>query len=133
MQLRLASNRVKELHIIPSAEKDKDSNKIKFGYESVQVVDKKNDFLLTFDFQLISDRGFELSLKHEFTFETDRELDDIFWSGSFHKINAPAIAYPYLRAFVSTILLNAGLEAVTLPSVNFVELSKSMKEELKSK
>ncbi|MBZ7675074.1 preprotein translocase subunit SecB, partial [Klebsiella grimontii] len=38
--------------------------------------------------------------------------------------NAPAIAYPYVRAFVATLLLNAGLESVSLPAVNFVEHAK---------
>lgn len=124
MQLRLSSNKVQELHILQTTEKENEKNSINFRYDSTQSDENKRNFTLTFDFTLTSERGFEVRLKHDFHFETDADLDDKFWSGSFHKINAPAIAYPYLRAFVSTILLNSGLEAVILPSINFVEMSK---------
>ncbi|MGT3338124.1 protein-export chaperone SecB [Yersinia enterocolitica] len=130
MQLRLSSNRVQELHILPVDVKVK--NAINFRYSSVQSPGSNTEFTLTFDFTLTSARGFELKLIHNFSFETDTVLDTKFWEGSFHKINAPAIAYPYLRAFVSTILLNAGLEAVVLPSVNFVEMSKKQSKEIES-
>lgn len=132
MQLKLSSNKVQELHIQNLLENNSDKNQINFRYDSKQSHDSKRNFILTFDFTLTSDRGFELKLKHDFNFETDLDLDEKFWKGSFHKINAPAIAYPYLRAFVSTILLNSGLQAVILPSINFVEMSKQQASELKS-
>lgn len=132
MQLRLVSNKVSALHITQRTGNDNDNNKINFRYDSRASGEKSQGFILTFDFSLMSERGFELKLEHDFVFETDSPITDEFWAGTFHTINAPAIAYPYLRAFVSTILLNAGLEAVLLPSINFVEMSKQQKKELNS-
>lgn len=60
-------------------------------------------------------------------FEADTSLTQEFLDGSFTTINAPAIAYPYLRSFITTLLVNAGYPAMHLPTVNFVELSKKHK------
>jgi preprotein translocase subunit SecB len=38
---------------------------------------------------------------------------------TFIQVNAPAIAYPFLRAFVATICVNAGYKPLMLPAVNF--------------
>lgn len=57
-------------------------------------------------------------------FESDSELDDKFLNGHFTQVNAPAIAFPYLRSFVTNLLVSAGYPAVYLPTVNFVELAK---------
>lgn len=125
MQLKLKSNFVKELHIIESEPSQDQRNKIQFDYETLKNINDNQEFVVIFDFSLYSDKGYQMNLKHSFTFECDEDLDEDFWNGNFHKVNAPAIAYPYLRAFVSTILLNAGLESVYLPSVNFVEMAKN--------
>lgn len=57
-------------------------------------------------------------------FEAETPLTQEFLEGSFTTINAPAIAYPYLRSFVTSLLANAGYPAMYLPTVNFVELAK---------
>jgi len=125
MQLKLKNNYVEELHIVRADISEDNLNRVIFDYESIKNNDNNQEFAVAFDFNLYSDEGFQLNLKHIFIFECDQPLNEKFWSGTFHKVNAPAIAYPYLRAFVSTILLNAGLESVYLPSVNFVEMSKN--------
>ncbi len=53
------------------------------------------------------------------------DIDDSFLESDFVKISAPAIGFPYLRAFVSTVTLQAGFPPVILPSINFVQLSKN--------
>lgn len=57
-------------------------------------------------------------------FESNQPLTAEFLDGPFTRINAPAIAYPYLRSFITTVLVNAGYAAMHLPTVNFVELAK---------
>ncbi|EMA8637599.1 protein-export chaperone SecB [Cronobacter malonaticus] len=126
MHLKLKDNIVSELNISKSLEEEELVNRINFTYFSEPVFGIENEFIVKFDFSLTSDRGFKFLLIHDFIFECDAPIDEGFWKGTFHKVNAPAIAYPYLRAFVSTVLLNAGLEAVNLPSVNFVEMAKKM-------
>jgi len=63
----------------------------------------------------------EESMKIEFWafFEADQEIDDAFKQGHFPKVNAPAIAYPYLRSFVTTFMVSAGYSPIYLPTVNF--------------
>ncbi|HCM9313558.1 TPA: protein-export chaperone SecB [Enterobacter ludwigii] len=126
MHLQLKDNHVDELLITKTQEHNELVNRINFTYSSHSVVESDSEFCVKFDFTLTSDRGFKFKLIHDFIFECDESLDENFWNGNFHKINAPAIAYPYLRAFVSTVLLNAGLESVNLPSINFVEMAKKM-------
>ena len=53
------------------------------------------------------------------------KITEDFKLSSFPKINAPAIAFPYLRAFVSNLTLQSGLEPVILPSINFVQLANN--------
>ena len=47
---------------------------------------------------------------------------------TFMQVNAPAIAYPFLRAFVSTVSVNCGYDTVILPSVNFQALYNNKKK-----
>ena len=50
-------------------------------------------------------------------FEFDRELSEPE-KGDFFNINAPAILFPYLRAYVNTLTVLSGIPSVTLPTVN---------------
>jgi preprotein translocase subunit SecB len=64
-------------------------------------------------------------------FESSTEIDDNFLNSDFAKINAPAIAFPFLRAFVSTFSLNAGYSPIVLPAFNFskvIEVPSSIEE-----
>lgn len=49
-----------------------------------------------------------------------------------HYINAPAILLPYLRAFLSSTMLLAGLPVVYMPVHNLVEEFKRKKEAMKN-
>lgn len=84
--------------------------------------DKKN-FGIGFEVT-INDKEFDLKLEALFTFKLDEDLTEDFKLSDFPKINAPAIAFPYLRAFVSNITLQSGFEPVMLPSINFVALAE---------
>ncbi|WP_394546973.1 protein-export chaperone SecB [Pantoea ananatis] len=132
MQFHLENNVVRTLTIDQVTSDEDDSNFISFKYDATFPEERNRQFIITFSFELKSESKFKLNLVHDFIFETDSELDDAFKNGHWTKVNAPAIAYPYLRAFVSTLLLNAGLEAISLPAVNFVELNKFMEEKNKN-
>ncbi|WP_198595676.1 protein-export chaperone SecB [Vibrio cyclitrophicus] len=69
-----------------------------------------------------------LDLKYIAVFELDDPITQDFIEGLFPKVNAPAIAYPYMRSFIGTMLLNAGYDPVMLPSVNFQALATSNAE-----
>lgn len=65
-------------------------------------------------------QGFSLNLLMEFIFSTDCEITDDLKNSDFIKINAAAIAYPFLRSFVANLTLQAGYPSVILPTINFV-------------
>ena len=77
--------------------------------------------------------GFKLTIKDKmsdvlveaiFHFElVDQNITEEFKLSSFPRVNAPAIAFPYLRAYISNLTLQSGLEPVILPSINFVKLT----------
>jgi len=62
-------------------------------------------------------------------FKTSSNIEEDFKTSSFTKVNAPAIAYPYLRAFITTITLNSGFKPFTLPTINFVKLSQKREKQ----
>lgn len=68
--------------------------------------------------------GYTVHIEMRFFFETDSEITEDFKNGPFPAINAPAIAFPYLRSFLSILTMQAGYRPVIIPSVNFVEFAK---------
>lgn len=83
---------------------------------------ESNSFSVGFKLK-IDDKVFDLLIEAIFNFEIiGKKITEEFKLSSFPKVNAPAIAFPYLRAFVSNLTLQSGLETVILPSINFIKL-----------
>lgn len=95
--------------------------------------DDKNVFGIEFDLNIqVPDKCF-IKLIYIGYFETDKDIDDYSSMSKFCEINAPAIAYPFLRAYVANLMLSSGLSVIMLPTINFVELAeKKKKAELES-
>ena len=85
--------------------------------------DSDNEFGIGFIID-IKDSEFSITLEMLFIFQVDRIIDDKFKQSDFIKINAPAIAFPYIRSYISNLTLQSGFDPIILPSVNFVELNK---------
>ncbi|OEY71822.1 protein-export chaperone SecB [Salegentibacter salarius] len=83
--------------------------------------DKSKTFGVGFEIE-IKDKKFDLSIEAIFMFSLDEKITEKFKISDFPKINAPAIAFPYLRAYVSNLTLQSGFDPVMLPSINFVNL-----------
>ena len=64
---------------------------------------------------------FDLSLQFVAVFGTSEIIDESFKESIFVKSSSPAIAFPYLRSFISTLTLNAGLPPFILPAYNFTK------------
>jgi len=62
-----------------------------------------------------------LSLQAIALFETKQTIDEDFKKSSFANQNSPAIAFPYIRSFISTFTVNAGLDPIILPAFNFAK------------
>ena len=88
--------------------------------------DDDKSFTVYFEITL-NDEKFDLFVEAVFNFITDSAIDEEFKLSAFPKINAPAIAFPYIRAFISNLTLQSGLNPVILPSINFVKISEDKK------
>ncbi|GKW51052.1 hypothetical protein NCCP2140_01050 [Pseudoalteromonas sp. NCCP-2140] len=132
MNIQLYTNKAKEINLLDKDQVEGFDEIDEFGFHyepnfSEQTSDKFNIF---FALRLKVKNSHLLLLEYESTFKLDRELDDEFIQSHFPHVNAPAIAFPYMRAFVSTLLLNAGYDPIMLPSVNFSAMYKDMQEKV---
>ena len=97
---------------------------VHFEHNFVEASDR--NFKLKFVIKLHSDAPY-LSLTVEtlghFSIE-GQTTSDI--EHTFTKVNAPAILYPYVRAFISNFTLSSGIGAVVLPPLNFMEQAQSV-------
>ncbi len=55
-------------------------------------------------------------------FNTADVMTEDFKQSNFFKINAPAIFFPYIRAYITTITVNAGYNPIILPTFNFTQV-----------
>jgi preprotein translocase subunit SecB len=91
--------------------------------------DEPNTFDKIFDLLLtIPDQNHKRIITADISFRTtfrcSVNLNKEFFLSDFARISAPAIGFPYLRSFVTTITVQAGYPPVILPSINFVQFSK---------
>lgn len=94
-------------------------NGIELEVDRVYSKDNESGFCISFELMLCSVEGFMLKVIYVAKFSATQPLTKEFKSSAFPYVNAPAIGYPYLRAFVSTLLLNAGHAPAVLPTINF--------------
>ena len=76
-------------------------------------------FAVIFDLKAPLSPSNQLALSFLAVFETSEDITEEFRISHFPQENAPAVAYPYLRAFVSQFSVLAGYVPFTLPIRNF--------------
>ena len=101
-------------------EKETDSFSLKT--DQIFISDNEHSFKIIFTVS-IDDKKFNLDFEMHFNFKTGSRIDEKFKTSDFPKINAPAIAFPYVRAFISNFTLQSGYNPIMLPSINFVQLA----------
>lgn len=110
----------------------KKSEKLKINMNCIPKVffPKNNDkqFNIVMDVEISEKDAFTLSLRAIGNFELDRTLT-IEMKKKFVNVNAPAIMFPYVRSFVSTLTANVGnvVGTLTIPT----RLFKGVLEEIK--
>lgn len=124
MKISLKECKVQEMtfSIVNNDDREEDSFDLKTSQTFSE--EEKRKFNLFFEIN-VKDRDFDFDIKMLFIFELDVDITEEFKVSDFPKINAPAIAFPYLRAFISNVTLQSGFNPVMLPSINFVEFAKS--------
>lgn len=84
----------------------------------------KKKFLIRFDLKLNNLEVKERIQSVVMTafFESEIELDEETKNSDFIQLNSPAIAFPYLRSFVTTLTTLAGYVPIILPTINISRL-----------
>ncbi len=120
-QIRIASFKAEYINLV---QKESAENNFELGLETGFSEDDLKSFRIKFRAVISSEVGYELTVEYSSFFETDEEIIESFKSSNFVTINAPAIAYPFFRSFISTITLNAGYEPILIPTINFQAMAQ---------
>ncbi len=142
MSIRLLDYRAVQVHFIPSPallEYFEDMQEEQVALPSIYYnaifpetsEEDKNDFLIHFKLDIKAPLPEENEddgvLKVDFIarFSIKEPITQEFKDSNFPRVNAPAIAYPFIRAFVNNFFINSGYNPVLLPTYNF---TKSVQE-----
>jgi preprotein translocase subunit SecB len=128
MQIRLIHTQVIDLHfgLVEGVDDKNEETEMGFNldFKVLFSKDKEDEFHLVFESEIKKPDVFDLSIKYLAVFKTDEEIDDEFENSHFPYVNAPAITFPFLRSFISTLMINAGYPPVILPSINFTTFKR---------
>ena len=134
MNIKLISTKAVVIELSPFQEETEKENSFSFDFNPVLDEDNENRFGIVFlGEQISSDDNYRCKVIYIAQFESSTPLDSNYLIDPFLLVTAPAIGYPYFRAFYSTILLNAGYNPIILPTINFVKLQESKKDDISSK
>ncbi len=91
---------------------------------------KDNTFILEQEVEVSDENNkFKINIRTSAQFDFD-EFPDDEKSFSYFTINAPAIVFPYIRAYISNLTALSGLSTITLPTLNLLEMSKVLKDNI---
>lgn len=133
MQITLVETRALEVNFIaedlpgqPSETEggEPKANPYKLGFQRVKNIDNPKEFGIFFTCEVKVTGLRSMKVVYLARFQTTEELTEAFMAGHFVGMNAPAISYPYLRAFISQVLLLSGYPPITLPTINFQDMFK---------
>lgn len=121
MQISLLKTWVDRVLLSRDFEELEDGQKVieQFLFKPAEIEGDSKQFAITFDMVINTRDGAHIELEFNALFATSDDVDEEFMDSHFVTVNAPAIAYPFLRSFVSTTLLQAGYDPLMLPAVNF--------------
>ena len=108
---------------------NKSSKKLSLGFAPKGIINRDE---ATFQLHLgvkIEDENktfnIELEAVANYTFEKKEGLDTL---GQLFYINAPALLFPYVRAYISTLTNLSGFEPINLPTLNMTRLGDDLRK-----
>ncbi|WP_110389187.1 protein-export chaperone SecB [Rivihabitans pingtungensis] len=123
MQITLLKTYAEEFSLSPFTEEDINEDEVDFTIFTAIQEGETDKFLIGFDLLIRVQRNNQFCTRYLAEFKSSEKITpELLDTNSFFHVNAPAIAYPFMRAFIATVLLNAGYEPPMLPAVNFQEL-----------
>lgn len=129
VSFRFANFFVRESHILLN---EQGEFKIKVNITPKGYIFKSlNQFHLELNVDVQEETGkFNLTVKAISIFEFERGANLEEYKSSMFVVNAPAIAFPYVRAYIATLTAQSGLFTVTLPTFNLTSLADDLEKNI---
>lgn len=107
------------------------SEQISLGLLPKGVINKKEgNFQLYLDVKIEDEnKSFFIEIKSvaNYLFEKSENLDNL---SNYFYINAPALLFPYIRAYISTLTNLSGFEPINLPTLNMNNLGDELRKNI---
>lgn len=106
-------------------------NNMNFSVNPTGVIGNDNTLTITLSAVIGDEENnikIAITMVGNFTFDCKDKKTLISFAG----YNAPAIMFPYVRAFVSSITAMSGSAPIILPTINMEPVGKILKEQLKN-
>ncbi|TAD99668.1 MAG: preprotein translocase subunit SecB [Bacteroidetes bacterium] len=130
MNLQILHNQVISLDLQKLDKKSEKKDRLfNLAYANEYDQHEHNRFAVVFEVEILHPDDFHLKCKYVSWFKTSEVIDEQFKTSDFPKINAPAIAFPFLRGFISILTLNSGYLPAMLPSINFSNFGLAKKND----
>lgn len=125
-QFRFITFFIKESHIVLNQEGEFNIQ-VNF-YPKGYIFQSLNQFHLELALEIKEAANkFDIRVVSVSTFEFNAEADIEQYKQSFFIKNAPAIVFPYIRAYISSLTAQSGLFTVTLPTFNVTAIGELLK------
>lgn len=91
------------------------------------ILKSLNQFILKLKVEIkdVND-GFSISIDTESTFSYSEDANLEEYKKSYFILNAPAIVFPYIRAYISSLTALSGLPVLTLPTLNMANIGENL-------
>ncbi|EOL8936926.1 TPA: preprotein translocase subunit SecB [Klebsiella pneumoniae] len=109
---------------------DEHKDELSFGFKPEFLEDELRSYSILFSIQFKHKEGATFDVVYRSRFSTDDDITSSFKKSPFIFVNSPAIAYPFLRAYIANIMLLSGYDPIMLPTVNFQKLYNDNKKEI---
>ena len=108
------------------------SDDVEFGIEPNGIFEEDNKmFILTLNV-LVKDKKSSLEVKMTVTGKFKYETNDIQELVPYLGFNAPAIMFPYIRAYITNITALGGMSPIILPTLNMESVGKELLDKISS-
>ncbi len=105
------------------------SKRISLGFAPKGIINKtQGNFQLQLGVKIEDENksfNIEIDAIANYTFEKKESLDNL--NDLFYK-NAPALLFPYIRAYISTLTNLSGFDPINLPTLNMTKLGEDLKK-----
>ena len=108
------------------------SQKLTIGFNPRGIINKNEScFQLQLGIKINDEKNIlkiEIEAVANFNFNKQVEEKDL---GGFFYLNAPALLFPYVRAYISTLTNLSGTQPITLPTLNMTGLGEELRKNVK--